>query len=276
MTTGLAEHAADLLGARLCRAAVVTGGDLSAVVEIEFADGRFVIAKGGPRPELEANMLAALRSADVPVPLVLACDAEVLVLERLPSKGQLQDAWSDLGSVLTRLHSVESTAMSLPGGRYGWSDDYAFGEVAIVNAWSADWPGFWAEHRLLNHTKFLPQALAKRVERLATRLLDDLPATPAPVLLHGDLWGGNVLVSERRVSGLIDPACYYGDREVDIAMLRLFNQPGEPFFEAYGSLPPGHETRLPIYQLWPALVHMRLFGSAYRAMVERMLAAVGV
>ena len=96
------------------------------------------------------------------------------------------------------------------------------------------------------------------------------------MLLHGDLWGGNVLVAGNRVSGLIDPACYFGHVEVDIAMLTLFDRPGAEFYQAYGPLDPGHEERLLIYRLWPALVHLRLFGGGYRSLVEQHLSAAGV
>jgi fructosamine-3-kinase len=74
---------------------------------------------------------------------------------------------------------------------------------------------------------------------------------------------------------MVDPACYHGDAEVDLAMLALFDAPPEPFWEAYGPLEPGAEERLPLYQLYPALVHMRLFGADYGAMVDRLLRAVG-
>src|SRR5690606_6786281 len=102
-----------------------------------------------------------------------------------------------------------------------------------------------------------------------------LPRRPAPALLHGDLWSGNVLAEGGCVTGLIDPACYYGHCEVDLAMLRLFGRPRSVFFEAYGPLEPGHAERLAIYQLWPALVHLRLFGASYRPLVERLLDEAG-
>ena len=78
-----------------------------------------------------------------------------------------------------------------------------------------------------------------------------------------------------RLAALIDPACYYGHSEVDFAMLELFGGPTNDFYAAYGQLEAGRTERLPIYQLWPALVHLRLFGAGYRPMVERLLAAVG-
>jgi fructosamine-3-kinase len=273
----LAQQATRLLGTEPGRVAAIAGGDLSDVVEIGLSDGRTVVAKGGPSPAIEAEMLAAIRGTGAAAPAVLAYDDSVLVLERLPTGGTLGAAWSDLGVELSKLHSVPDDE---PSGSqrqpYGWHRDYAFGSVRIENAHVADWPCFWSERRLANQAPHVASDLAARIERLAADLPGRLPARPPPSLLHGDLWTGNILAAESRVTGLIDPACYFGDREVDFAMLRLFGAPGAKLFESYGPLASGHEERLPIYQLWPALVHIRLFGQGYRPMVERLLAASGV
>jgi fructosamine-3-kinase len=119
----------------------------------------------------------------------------------------------------------------------------------------------------------LPADLGRRLEALADDLPNRLPRHPPASLLHGDLWGGNVLAAGGHVSGLIDPACYFGHAEVDIAMLGLFDRPEAVFFDAYGRLEPGSQARLTIYRLWPALVHLRLFGAAYRGMVDGFLTA---
>jgi fructosamine-3-kinase len=275
MVADLAGRAARLLGAGLRRAVPIAGGDLSEVVAVELDDGRAAVVKGAASAAIEAAMLGAIRATGAPVPLVLAYDDAALVLERLDSDGRIEHAWRHLGSVLAMLHRVDRFGNGF-ALRYGWDADCAFGTVAIDNGWTDSWPGFWAEKRLVTHLAQLPRELGLRIETLAADLANRLPAAPDPALLHGDLWGGNILVHDGRVTGLIDPACYYGDREVDFAMLRLFNQPGRDLFDAYGSLDPGHEARLPIYQLWPALVHLRLFGMAYRPMVERLLSAARV
>jgi fructosamine-3-kinase len=269
MANQLAESAAALLGGELQSIATVGGGDLSLVLRIVLSDGRRAIVKGGPAPATEAAMLDAIRAAGAPAPVVLGCDTSVLVLEELPDDGRLDTAWGSLGTTLARLHGAE-------GDRFGWSADYAFGRVTIENGWDSRWPSFWAERRLANQAAHLPADLARRVSALAADLPNRLPAEPAAVLLHGDLWSGNVLASGGEVSGLIDPACYYGHREVDLAMLRLFGHPDTALFDAYGGLEPDHQSRLPLYQLWPALVHLRLFGGGYRPLVERLLAQAGV
>ncbi len=265
----LAEAGAALIGGVLHRAESLSGGSLSRIVRITLADGREAIVKSGPAPRTEAAMLKAIATSGAPAPAVLGVSDEALVLELLPAGGTLHGAWASLGTALVTLHRTE-------GERYGWAENYAFASLAIDNGWADDWPRFWAERRLLVHQAHLLLSLARRVEALAADLANRLPAHPAPSLLHGDMWGGNVLVAGSRIAGLIDPACYYGHGEVDIGMLTLFDHPGAEFYEAYGPLEPGLEERLVIYRLWPALVHLRLFGGGYRPMVERFLSDAGV
>lgn len=212
-------------------------------------------------------MLRALAAAGVPVPKVLAADDGLLLLEDLGADDGPGGAWADLGRVLRRLHDT-------PAAGWGWPVDHGFGAVPILNGAAPDWPAFWAERRLLPFCSSLPPDLAAALEALAARLPELLPKSPSPRLLHGDLWAGNVMTRGARVTGLIDPACYGGAPEVDLAMLCLFADPTPAFWQAYGRRAPGYERRCAIYQLWPALVHLRLFGSGYRGLVARCLAAV--
>lgn len=245
----------------------LAGGDLSAVHRVTLADGRTIVAKQGARVAAEARMLGAIRAQGAPAPEVLGVAGEVMLLERLPGSGGVGAAWDELARALGRLHRDDAR-------RYGWDEDYAFGPVAIPNGWSHDWPSFWAARRLRCHLPHLPAALAPRVAALADRAGELLPARPPAALLHGDLWGGNVLAEGAAVRGLIDPACYHGDREVDVAMLTLFDAPPERFFDAL-DLAPGWRARLPVYRLWPLLVHVRLFGGGYVGSAAAALEALG-
>ena len=264
----LGDAGATLLGGALKTARTLQGGDLSEAVHFTLEDGRQAVVKTGPAPKVEAGMLQKLRAAHVPVPKVLAADAGSLVLEFVPSDGSVVQAWASLGTLLQTLHATI-------GPHYGWPDDYAFANVTIENSCSDDWPEFFATRRLLTHARHIPNDLARRVERLALDMGNRLPAQPRACLLHGDLWSGNILVAGHRVAALIDPACIFGHAEMDIAMLSLFDCPSPAFYAAYGPLEPGADARLPIYTLWPALVHLRLFGNAYRGMVERCLSTCG-
>lgn len=261
-----AEAARRLLGRTAITVGPLARGDLSRVYRLTFDDGGALIAKQAPTAAAEACMLEAIRATGVPVPEVRGAEDEWLLMEEVEAGGSLAAAWPDLAHLLTRLHVPTRAG-------YGWPTDHAFGGVRVDNRASADWPAFWAERRLRCHLPYVRADLARRIERLADRLPEFLPRHPAAALLHGDLWGGNILVSTNRVAALIDPACYHGDREVDIAMLTLFDRPPRSFFDALG-LEGGWERRLPIYRLSPLIVHLRLFGDSYAQAVETALASV--
>ncbi|MEA1648659.1 fructosamine kinase family protein [Nitrospirillum sp. BR 11164] len=263
----LMDRLSGLLGRRVVSLRRMAGGDLSVVYELALSDGARAVAKHGNGAAREGAMLRAIAATGVPAPAVLAVDDVWLVMEKLPADGALPAAWDDLAHQLNRLHAPAEEP-------YGWSHDHSLGSVAMPNRRAEDWPGFWAEHRLRCHIPHLDTGLGVRVGRLADRLGDHVPRSPSASLLHGDLWGGNVLVSGPRVSGLIDPACYFGDREVDAAMLTLFDHPPASFFDAL-ALAPGWRERLPVYRLWPLLVHLRLFGPAYAAAVDADLRRLG-
>jgi fructosamine-3-kinase len=255
--TGLAEERLERL----------SGGNLSEVLLVRRPDGRVSVAKGGAAVGTEAAMLRALAGAGVPAPAVEGEHDGVLLLEYVPNDRVFSvAAWSSIGAALRRLHDRR-------GETYGWPVDYRIGTVELDNRQGSDWPAFWGEQRLIAVASLLDRPWRERVDRLAARLPDLLPAAPAPSFLHGDLWGGNILVAEGRLAGLIDPACYHGDAEVDLAMLCLFDSPPPSFWEAYGAPPAGWSERRTLYQLFPALLHLRLFGGSYGGMVDRLLGA---
>jgi fructosamine-3-kinase len=267
--TAFARKVAELTGVAEDRLERIAGGVLSEVLLLRRPDGRCTIAKGGGPVGTEAAMLRALIGAGAPAPMVEGEHENVLLLEHVPNDGIFSPAaWADIGQVLRRMHApVEEL--------YGWPVDFRISTVEFDNRQSADWPAFWGERRLAATASVLDRPWRERIERLAMRLGGMLPASPPASFLHGDLWTGNILVSEGKLAALIDPAAYYGDREVDLAMLALFDSPPEVFWDAYGPLEPGWEERRPIYQLFPALVHMRLFGSAYEGMTDRLLTQMG-
>ncbi|PJE32027.1 Fructosamine-3-kinase [Pseudooceanicola antarcticus] len=263
----------DRIGAPLAEARALHGGDLSEVFAVTFADGRRRVAKLSALAEQEGRMLQALAQAGAPVPQVHEARPGLLLLEALEETRPGPQGWTRLGEALRLLHAAPA-----PLSRYGWHEDYAFGALPIpagADPAATDWPDFWARARLLPASRPLPGDLRQRIEALCTRLPQFLPARPGPALLHGDLWTGNLLFGPGDRVHLIDPACYLGDPEVDLAMLHLFGRPGPGFAEAYGALAPGWEERRAIYQLWPALVHLRLFGMGYRGMVEDLLDRLG-
>ena len=125
----------------------------------------------------------------------------------------------------------------------------------------------------------MSSALLKRIERFAGDLHQFIDEPEHPSLLHGDVWTTNVLATGGKISGFIDPAVYYGHPEIELAFTTLFSTFGQAFFDAYHALRPipdgFFETRRDVYNLYPLLVHARLFGSSYLNSVEGTIARLG-
>ncbi len=201
-----------------------------------------------------------------------------LVLEHLALGPLDQRGGALLGTALAQLH--RST-----GSAHGWSEDNFIGATPQHNAMHPSWPHFFGEHRLrpqlqLARHKGMDKAVAAKgdalIERIGGLFID---YRPAPSLLHGDLWSGNAAQCSDGAPVVFDPACYWGDREADLAMAELFGGFPTSFHAAYRAawpLDPGYESRKPLYNLYHILNHFNLFGSAYlgqaRRMIDRLLA----
>ena len=265
------------LGEPVAGARRVGGGCINEGWRVELEDGTalFVKTRAQVAPGEYAAEADGLRwLADpgaVRVPAVHAVADDMLALEWI-DEGSMDAAGAEaFGRGLAGLHMAGADA-------FGWHAPIRFGRLEISNEPMADWPSFYAERRLrpLARQAFDEGSLSRSgldaVEAVSERI-DDLagPAEP-PARLHGDLWGGNVLAGADGRAVLIDPAAHGGHREVDLAMLRLFGSPGARVFDAYHEAAPladGHEARVPLWQLFPLLVHAVLFGGSYGSSAER-------
>lgn len=250
-------------------------------------DGGLLFVKLAPRTalavfEAEAAGLAQLaRAQALRVPRVLARGttdtAAFLALEWIESAATDARAQARLGEGLAALHSLTAP-------QFGLERDNFIGSTAQVNGWLPDWAHFFRDRRLRPQ---LALAAARGFEPLVgeagARLLEAVPALlaghrPAASLLHGDLWSGNWFAAAGGEPVLFDPAAYYGDREADLAMTRLFGGFGSRFYEAYNAaapLAPGWQMRGELYNLYHVLNHANLFGGGYatqaRALMQRLL-----
>jgi len=269
MSENLAAHIARLTGSVVARMDRFPGGDISGATRVDLADGRRIVAKTGPVVGEEGRMLEAMALCGAPVPHFIAHEGDLLLISYIESGGRLgsEGSWFALADALAPLRDAGGTS-------YGWSENYALRHVEVPNEKLDAWPAFWAERRLLTHAPHIASPLARRIEALASRMGELLPDRPAASLVHGDLWGGNVVVSRDGSVHLIDPNAYYGDREVDAATLTVFDNPPTAFFERL-ELTAGWQARQPIYRLWTWLVHVRLFGGSYGSAVERELETLG-
>ena len=266
--TSVREPVEEITGSAIAEQTTLPGGDISGASLATLADGRRVVIKRGPMVEAEGRMLRAMAEMGAPVPAAYGCRSQCLVMEYIES-GTIDehDRWQALAETLLCL--TDSTAES-----FGGDEDYALKHVEAPNPRCGNWAHFWRDSRLLCHLPHLDPELAERVGRLAECMDDLLPSAPAPALVHGDLWGGNIVYAKDGRAVLIDPCAYIGHREVDAASLTVFDNPPPSFFDAV-QLDYGWQARQPIYRLWMWLVHVRLFGTSYRSAVTRELDLLG-
>ena len=251
------------------------------------AAGATLFVKVGARSALDAfaaeaaglGELAAARALRVPRVLAsgAAEDAAFLALEWIDALPADEACARRLGEGLAALHAVSAP-------RFGWRRDNTIGRTPQANGWCDDWVEFFRERRLRPQLALTArQDFAALLAAPGERLLDALPLLldghrPAPSLLHGDLWGGNWLAAADGEPVIFDPAVYYGDRETDLAMTRLFGGFGAAFYRAYEAAAPpapGARRRGELYNLYHVLNHANLFGGGYarqaRALIERLL-----
>jgi fructosamine-3-kinase len=287
----LAAWLMDRCGVSLAGRTAVGGGCIHSAWCLELRDGGRLFAKTNradalPLLEAEAEGLAALAAAAdpdrlvIPVPLALGVvgDQAVLLLPWLELGGSAPAArwgdgggWRGLGAALAELHR-RSLATASEG--FGWHHDNFIGSGPQPNRWQAHWGTFFAERRLQPQL----QRLAARSGPLrgGEELLEQVPAWlgghgAEPCLVHGDLWSGNAALTASGSGALFDPAVYRGDREVDLAMARLFGGFPEAFFAGYEQawpLPAGHRARAGLYNLYHLLNHANLFGGGYRQQAQ--------
>ncbi len=251
------------------------GGQMAKVYTIELASKQKFVAKVGNRLELEAKMLKYLKHhTALPVPKVIHSENTLLVMDFLEGSSYFTKASEEhAAELLAELHNIKAE-------HYGFEQDTLIGSLHQPNTQSSSWIDFFREQRLLYLSKVafeaqrLPLKLLKQLETLADNLEDYLEKPPYPSLIHGDLWSGNVLSDGKHITGIIDPAIYYADAEVELAFISLFNTFGESFFVRYRELRgarAGFEVRKNIYNLYPLLVHVYFFDGHYVSSVENIL-----
>jgi fructosamine-3-kinase len=240
---------------------------------IDLKDGRRLVAKialraQGAALDREGWMLTYLRhNTELPVPRVISATPEKLLMSYVPEGGGIDgDVARDAADHLAALHNVL-------GLHYGFERTTPIGSLPQDNTPGTDWIAFFRERRLLamahaaREEGRLDPALHRRIEKLAGRLERRLGESGPPSLIHGDVWAGNILALNGRIAAFIDPAIYFADAEIELAFISLFHTFDDTFYARYAEhhpIRPGFwEERRHIYNLYPLLVHLRLYGGAY-------------
>jgi fructosamine-3-kinase len=262
------------LGLSIQRIERISGGDINEAYCLQTKDKKYFLKVNSASafPNMfakEARGLTALiTNSRLQIPNSLAHgitgDQQYLQLEWLERGVPGKDFWEDFGTSLALMHKN-------PQAYFGFEEDNFIGSLHQNNTKRESWSQFYAEERILRLVdKLIARGDLKKEDRtLAEKLcskLDSLFPKETPSLLHGDLWSGNFMCAANGKAALYDPAVYYGHREMDIGMTKLFGGFDQQFYEAYNATYPmenGWEERVPLTQLYPLLVHAVLFGGGY-------------
>jgi len=264
------------LGIKIKSLTSLSGGCISDAYKITMLDGSTYFLKYNPSASndmfiKEANGLAELSKAKATrIPEVLSFDEDYILLEYIPTGNRRKNFFEEFGRSFAQMHKFTSEY-------FGFYEDNYIGSNPQKNIpdkkEKTSWVSFYFNKRILfqlqlaeklgNSTDALRKGISK-LENIIEGIIGDTKEKPS--LLHGDLWGGNYMVDENGDAVLIDPAVYYGQRETDLGMTKLFGGFSAEFYKAYNETFPledGYDYRENIYKLYHLLNHLNLFGGGY-------------
>ncbi|MGI8892359.1 MAG: fructosamine kinase family protein [Bacteroidia bacterium] len=260
----------------------VGGGCINHAQKLKTTAGDFFIKKNNASSypgmfEAEAKglkLLADTNAIHIPHPIATGVfeNTSFIIIEHINSAPKNKNFWKDFGKKLATLHKITNDF-------YGLDHDNYIGSLQQKNKQTKNWITFFIEQRLQVQLQLaeskgkINSSILNNFERLFKKL-PDLITEEKPSLLHGDLWSGNFMINEKGVACLIDPSVYFGHREADLAMTHLFSGFDDEFYESYYEewpLENNYYNRFDIYNLYPLLVHVNLFGGGYLDQVKYIL-----
>ena len=273
-----------ITGKRISKMRPLSGGMIGDVSRVDLVDGETLVAKTATGEnatlDIEGQMLTYLaENSDLPVPQVIHREKTLLLMTYIENSGGIsRSVQEDAAHHLAKLHNVS-------GEKFGLGFDTLIGGLHQPNPRYASWVDFFREQRLIYMAQIAHEAgqlslqYLKRIDKFAAKLENFLLEPDEPSLIHGDMWGGNVLVLNNKIAGFVDPAIYYAHPEIELAFSTLFGTFGQAFFDVYNELRPIEadffNVRRDIYNLYPLLVHVRLFGGGYVSQVSSILQRFG-
>lgn len=273
-TTGQPFQASDCRsvgGGSVNQASILSNGDQAYFVKLNQAD-RVAMFEA---EALGLRQIAASQTIRVPEPICWGVveQSAYIVMEWLDLGYGNQKTWQAMGQHLAQMHRVASEQ------GFGWQRNNTIGFIPQINSWTADWSEFWVEHRLGYQLRLAKQRGGRFPQQQLLAAVPQLLAghQPQPVLVHGDLWTGNAAVTKQGEPVIFDPATYFGDREVDLAMSELFGSFPTSFYQAYQAAFPlesGYSRRKVLYNLYHVLNHFNQFGGSYESQANQMIAAL--
>ncbi len=257
-----------------------TKGQIGDIYKVETVDKSYILKTSQPSNsfQIESDMLEDLHRYNIRVPKVITSSESYLLLEYI--KEQKRDQKREelaAAKIVSQLHAVTNESRM-----YGYYYDTTIGPFLQKNEQTQyNWALFLGQMRIMPMAKicydkgYIGKESLESLESLSQDLYKRIDMSViTPSLLHGDLWSGNILFHTNTAT-LIDPALYFGDREMELAFIMMFNTFGETFFNAYNEVHPlskdFYTVKVPIYQLYPLLVHIALYGEIYVGELKTIL-----
>ncbi|WP_434683531.1 fructosamine kinase family protein [Pseudanabaena minima] len=258
-----------------------SGGCINQATRISDGRRQFFVKSNTPNyldmfaaEAIALKQMYATQTIRVPQPICwgIAGNVAYLVMENLDLGGHQN--WEAMGHNLAAMHRVTSDR------GFGWDRDNVIGATPQINNWTHSWLDFWIEYRLAFQMRLAQRKgwrcniAEEKIYKALSRFFDDYQ--PQPSMVHGDLWGGNAAFVDGEPV-IFDPALYFGDREVDLAMTELFGGFPPQFYRAYQIAYPldsGYQQRKTLYNLYHILNHFNLFGGGYGSQANRMIETI--
>ncbi|CCQ56243.1 MULTISPECIES: fructosamine kinase family protein [Crocosphaera] len=248
------------------------GSDIKYFVKINHASKVEMFAAEA----LGLKEMAQTQTIRVPKPICWGMTerSSYIVLEWLEFGSSHNSAWEEMGIKLAKMHNYQGE------NKFGWSENNTIGSTPQVNNWTDTWSDFFANHRIGFQLKLANRKGGNfgNYNQIVDKVRQILASIePKPSLVHGDLWSGNVAVTDAGEPVILDPATYYGDREVDLAMTELFGGFPAAFYRGYNEVFPldkGYKKRKTLYNLYHILNHFNLFGGGYGSQANFMIQEV--
>ena len=281
----LKSYLLDTFDAEITDFSPIGGGCINDANRVRLSNGYDLFIKQNRRSlhdmfvqEARGLELLAGATTEIRIPEVLGIgedttsDTSWLILSFVEEGRSSGDFDHHFGRALARLHQHRAS-------QYGLDHDNYIGRLPQKNDWRDDWITFFAECRIepqfamARQNGHFSDATGQSLDRLLQKLPEIFPDEP-PSLLHGDLWGGNYLCDRQNRPVLIDPAVFYGHREAELSFTRMFGGFGAGFYQGYEEiwpLEPGFSNRKDLFNLYPLLVHVNLFGGGYVSQAESII-----
>ena len=277
MQKGIVDFLSSSLNSKILNVSPISGGCINECYKLTTNSESYFIKlnrKFNPFVEEQKGLdiLRATRTFFIPKVLLIGKyeDYSFLLMEYIESENQTSNFWNDFGKKLAALHKISNES-------FGFDHNNYIGSLQQINTWHANSIEFFINCRLIPQLELLndinDNQFFKSFDALFNILNEILPEGK-PSLLHGDLWSGNYMVGKNGNPAIVDPAVYYGFREADIAMSKLFGGFANQFYDTYNETFPleiNWQSRVQVWNLYPLLVHANLFGSSYLNQVKSII-----